>query len=305
VKLHGTNAGVLVYPDGKVRYTSRERLITPGNDNQGFACWASLHEEEVAGLATHDAIVTVFGEWCGPGIAGGTAVNKLSKKIFAVFAVRLSTDNVVDENDNDGQVIIDPEVIEGILPTIDGMYVIPWFNNAETFAVPWTSAEDVLQPIVERINDRVLEVEAKDPWMASAFGVEGIGEGLVFFPVSEEHTGSYHAMKDLFFKAKGEAHKNVKKAKPAQLDPSVAAGAQAFAEMVCTQARLEQGARAVAEGKLEFFPKNIGPFIGWILKDVEKETQLEREASGLDQKLVNNACTDYARKWYVTNMRKL
>ena len=67
VKLHGTNAGVLVYPDGKVRYTSRERLIAPGNDNQGFAAWASQHEAAFSALAVPDTIVTIFGEWCGIG----------------------------------------------------------------------------------------------------------------------------------------------------------------------------------------------------------------------------------------------
>ena len=43
VKLHGTNASVVVDHEGNFYCQSRNRVITPENDNYGFAEW--LHEE--------------------------------------------------------------------------------------------------------------------------------------------------------------------------------------------------------------------------------------------------------------------
>lgn len=68
-KLDGTNAAVIVEvdPDGFLRVVgaqSRTRLITPDDDNYGFARWVHENAEELAklGPGTH------FGEWWGRGI---------------------------------------------------------------------------------------------------------------------------------------------------------------------------------------------------------------------------------------------
>ncbi len=64
-KIDGTNAQVHVTADGEVFAGSRNRWITPENDNRGFACWVRLHEAELReglGIGTH------YGEWFGAGI---------------------------------------------------------------------------------------------------------------------------------------------------------------------------------------------------------------------------------------------
>jgi len=64
-KLDGTNAQVIVTDDGRVLAGSRTRLITPGDDNFGFARWVEDHKDELAkalGFGRH------FGEWWGAGI---------------------------------------------------------------------------------------------------------------------------------------------------------------------------------------------------------------------------------------------
>ena len=64
-KIDGTNAQVVVTPEGEAFAGSRNRWVTPENDNYGFAKWVKDHEEE---LKTGLGIGQHFGEWWGPGI---------------------------------------------------------------------------------------------------------------------------------------------------------------------------------------------------------------------------------------------
>jgi hypothetical protein len=79
-KIDGTNACVIVSEDlGGVYAQSRTRLITPGDDNFGFARWVQEHEDELAiglGPGYH------YGEWYGAGIQRGYG---LDHKRFALF----------------------------------------------------------------------------------------------------------------------------------------------------------------------------------------------------------------------------
>lgn len=302
VKLHGTNAGVVISPSGEVTAISRTAVITPSSDNAGFAKWVEARKAEFATFASDKATVVIFGEWCGPGIQKGVAVTQLKERIFAVFALRLVEPSAELAPLED--LIAEPLALEGIARVVPGAYVIPWFNSGEEFKVDWNETADALQPTLDRINAHVSHVEECDPWMASQFGIRGTGEGLVFYPIDAQHLG-YENFSNLCFKAKGEKHKVVAKTKPAQADPTVAAGLADFAEMVVTPARLEQGCRAVNGGELQFDPKNIGAFLAWINQDVIKETTAELEASGLEQKAAVKACSDRARAWYVAEMKKL
>lgn len=78
-KLDGTNAAVIVTEDGLVAAQSRKRLISPGDDNFGFATWVRDHENELRdglGAGVH------FGEWWGHGIQRGYG---LEEKRFSLF----------------------------------------------------------------------------------------------------------------------------------------------------------------------------------------------------------------------------
>jgi hypothetical protein len=291
VKIHGTNAAVQVKHGNNCIAQSRERIIGTGNDNCGFAAWVESMKDKW--LATNVPDALVFGEWCGPGIMKGTAINKIPNKVFAVFAVQPFDDLT--------KLIVEPVEITPYIVGVPDTYVIPWYG-AEDIEIPWLDQPEVLEPIAARINEHVKIVEACDPWIKAQFDQEGIGEGIVFYPVS--HPGRKH-FGDLAFKAKGEEHKIVAKAKPAQLDPSIAAGAKEFAKMVCTPARLEQGARAVCDGELKFDAKLIGPFLAWVNRDIAKECEAELDASKLDRKITNREVQAYARNWYLTESRKL
>lgn len=303
VKLHGTCAGVRVDPDGTVTALSRSTILTPEADNAGFARWVSERNEAFTRVSSPEGSIVIFGEWCGPGVQKGVAINQAPTRVLAIFGVRFVDPTDPATLDPQHDFIFEPAFIPTFV-NVPGAYVLPWYNLGEEFTIDWNETPEQLQPVIDRINARVAEVEACDPWVEATFGVKGVGEGLVFYPVSTQHCG-YENFNNLCFKAKGEKHQVVARTKPAQVDPNVAANAAAFAKMVVTLARLEQGCRAVNGGELQFNTKNIGAFLGWINNDVTKETTAELEASGLDLKTALKACGDRARAWYVAEMKKL
>lgn len=63
-KMDGTNACVIIQDGELVGVQSRKRLITPEDDNHGFARWVEDHKEELEtmGDGYH------YGEWAGEGI---------------------------------------------------------------------------------------------------------------------------------------------------------------------------------------------------------------------------------------------
>lgn len=79
-KLDGTNACVVVNEDGTVHAQSRKRIITPEDDNYGFAAWVAANAEELSALGTGYH----FGEWYGRGIQRNYG---LDERRFALFNV--------------------------------------------------------------------------------------------------------------------------------------------------------------------------------------------------------------------------
>jgi len=82
-KIHGTNAHILVFEneDGSkgLLCGSRNRFITPENDNYGFASFCYSNKDEIVeklGLGRHD------GEWCGLGVNSGEG---LKERRFLLF----------------------------------------------------------------------------------------------------------------------------------------------------------------------------------------------------------------------------
>jgi hypothetical protein len=295
VKLHGTNAGIQITPNGNVVAMSRTALITVQNDNAGFAKWVAEREAAFKEFIADDGrTVCIYGEWCGPGIQKGVAINKIPNKIFAVFAMYIAGNDLHQE-------FIDEPVALNLLERIPGVHIIPWFNSGETFNFDLHATTETLQPELDKVNKYVVALEACDPWVKSTFGFEGTGEGLVFYP---EHA-SYKSFSDLAFKAKGEKHQVVAHTKPVQADPTIANNLESFANLVITVARLEQGVRAINNGELLFDPKKIGAFLEWISKDVIKETQAEIAVANLVEKDAVKACNNKARAWYIAEMKKL
>jgi hypothetical protein len=286
IKLHGTNAGVRVMKN-EIAAQSRSQIITPTNDNVGFAKWVEDNKTYFLNLSHSSQLdnFTIFGEWCGPGIMKGTAINKIPNKIFAVFAIMLGSGD-------EATVIISPEKIEAILafrPT--DIHVLPWC--CEPFAVDF-SEYNTLQGIADALNQYVSEIEHSDPWVKTTFGIEGTAEGAVYYP-SDGADIKRSIFSDFTFKAKGEKHKVVKTKESVQIDPEVVAGAKEFVTAFVTEARLEQGLAAIG-GVADM--KKTGDFLKWIGQDIKKESVDELIASGLTWDQVQKEVTTAARTWF-------
>jgi hypothetical protein len=78
-KIDGTNACVIITANGEVATQSRTRLITPEDDNYGFAQWVQDNKETLIadlGEGRH------FGEWWGKGIGRNYG---MSERMFSLF----------------------------------------------------------------------------------------------------------------------------------------------------------------------------------------------------------------------------
>jgi tRNA-binding EMAP/Myf-like protein len=316
VKLHGSNAAIQVHPDGSVYAQSRTHMITPGDDNAGFAAWVEKNIDYWKDFV-HDNIITFFGEWVGPGInKSGTAICKIERKAFAVFAIQIGGTMDIPYYQVEPVVIADwlwphfrrkdsKDVLAKNISFTDhdDIFVIPWVEDYE-FELDFNN-RGKLAAAVEPINQLVAEVEKLDPWVDEVFNIQGTGEGVVLYPVKKDGailtTREEHA--ELMFKAKGEKHKVVKQKKPVQIDPEVAKNTKEFVELFVTPARLEQGVEVACGGQADM--RKMGDFLKWIGGDVKKESVAELEASKLDWKSVSKAIASAASKWFKEEANKI
>jgi len=309
VKLDGTNAAVIISPKAEVFAQSRSKIIHPSDDNMGFAKWVESQEKYWKKLSFDDKDLIIFGEWAGIGIQKNVAISQISKKIFAVFCIVF--------RHADGKITLetDPDLIKEIVSFIPDVYVLPWFSQKDekfNVTIDWNASAEKLQLELDRINAAVLEVEDCDPWVRDNFKVEGIGEGLVFYPIGTD-AESWDKFSIWLFKAKGEKHKTVKQSAPAQANAEVVNSVKEYADLVLTEARLEQGASEVwktlaVAGQM---PENmyladsrlIGKFLKWIEADLKKETKAELDVSSLTWDKVNKLVMSQAREWYLNKIK--
>ena len=295
IKLHGTNAGIRI-TNKQIFAQSRSRTITPGDDNMAFARWVADNEQKILDnvITPEDTTLTIFGEWCGKGIMSGVAISDIDKKVFVVFAVQYG-----DSDDDNALILTDPTEIEQLInvEAFDDVYVLPWATDV--IEINFLDKDQMAEQL-EIINELVDEVEQCDPWVKKVFNVEGVGEGLVFSP---SEVNSRFTYSKLTFKAKGEKHKVTKQKNAVQLDPEVVESIDQFIELVVTPARLEQGVTEACKGEIS--NKMIGPFIGWVGKDVKKESTDELEAAGLEWKQVSKAVSQRAREWYMEKLKEM
>lgn len=261
VKLHGTNASVLVSPDGRAFPKSRSRFLTPEEDNFGFCVWALQQSWPTLGL-WYD----VFGEWVGPGVQQGTALSKLPERTFAVFAANI----------NGRQQLIHPVNLQCLFPQ---RHVVPW--HGEQFSIDWHSDNEA---VLRSLNEQVADIDRQCPWAKSVFAADGPGEGLVCYPLYDS--------RELMFKVKGDSHAKGGRA-DAKMTPSVSADVIAFAEQFATVARFEQFAEPGRPAAA------TGDFIRSVLADVQREGADELTASGLAWQSAAAEIAKRARTWYL------
>jgi hypothetical protein len=235
----------------------------------------------------------------------GTAINQIPNKIFAVFAI------MIGGSVDDAMMVTNPVEIALLLggnTRPSDVHIIPYFgsetNVAKTFVINYGDRENLEQTASE-INKIIEEIEPCDPWVKHQFGVEGVCEGIVFFPIKignvEQITRKQYS--DLCFKAKGEKHKvnQNKEKKAVVIDPTVAANVSEFTQLFATEARFEQGLSVVGTNEM----KNMGAFLKWVGQDVLKESTAELEASGLEWSQVEKSIQSSARNWFIAKNKTI
>lgn len=80
-KIDGTNAAVVITEDGQIAAQSRSRLITPEDDNYGFAAWVRDNAGELMKLGPGHH----FGEWWGMGIQRKYGMTERRFSLFNVI----------------------------------------------------------------------------------------------------------------------------------------------------------------------------------------------------------------------------
>lgn len=279
VKLHGTNAAVGI-KDGQIYCQSRKRIITPEDDNMGFARFVEDNKDFFAQLLKDAANqydsqdVLLYGEWCGKGIQKGVGISEVPK-MFVVFEI--STDKGIHCPSG-----------FNLIPDTKDIPVYNIFNFGAYHISVDFSNPDLAANTLSRITD---EVEKSCP-AAKYFGVDGVGEGVVW-------RGNFNGI-DLKFKVKGDKHSVSKVKKIATVDPEVLENIQQFVEYAATNNRLEQGLQEVGLDQ-----KSIGKFIGWVNKDIYEEEKDVLDANNLSMKQVGSKIADVARNYYLDKLNSL
>ncbi|MEM6958607.1 MAG: RNA ligase family protein [Myxococcota bacterium] len=299
VKLHGCNAGVACSTE-RLSPQSRSRTVSVEDDNYGFAEFVSREPVARAIRAIErrirsehavadESIVVLYGEWIGPGIQRGVAINSLPSRQWVLFAVKVvegEESRIIDALPS----LEDTYADEAIFSVVDAGF----FELSVDFADN-TSKEDALAYAMRLTAD----VESGCPW-AKRFGVSGAGEGIVWVPV-----GAHWGNTSLVFKTKGEKHKNTKtKRSKVQISPEVLRSIAAFVEFAVTENRLGQGIESTKELGHAIEMRSMGTFLKWVAQDVRRECALDLEASQLEWKDVSKAVTQKARSFFVEHVHR-
>jgi hypothetical protein len=252
-------------------------------------------------LADADATTFIYGEWCGPGIQDGVACSETKGKKFYPFAVDYYRE------DKFALRVYEPSLIESILQSScpDDILVVPWFR--EEIVIDFIEKEKT-RAALDELNLIVETIGQRDPLMYELFEIEGAGEGVVAFPLLGKTAGVYHEDEEYFswfnFKAKSEAHRVNKQKTSVAFDPQKFASIQLFADSYCTEARFEQAFNEAVSRKKDM--RLTPDFIKWVVSDIYKESNTEREASpDLDWKAISKACSSRAVMWYKSKVQEI
>ena len=298
VKLHGSNAGVVCTPAG-LQAQSRNRVITPEDDNAGFAAFAAdggrqaaireLEAELRASAGVEAELPVVFyGEWIGPGVQKGVAINALAERQWVLFAAASKAPDEERKRYLELPALGQRFASLGIYSIADG--------PARELELDF-GHRGALELAADAIEAATAEVDRRCPW-AARFGIEGVGEGLVWHPLGEHFGDS-----ELLFKSKGAGHQvAARKAKAERkaslLDPELLANAEAFVAYAVTGPRLEQGLEVLREHGQAVELRNLGPFLAWLAGDIRRECALELDRNGLEWKQVAKPINEAAKAWF-------
>jgi hypothetical protein len=280
-KMHGTNMGICVEPGGPVQAQSKNLIATVENDTTGFAEWLAPQMALWADL-NFDEVVTFYGEWAGPGIGRGDAVQQTDKKRFYIFALGIGeAPHHQDERYMTPRLMItDPATIERHLPNgldRDEVRVLPYEGAPFIFDF---SDERAIQSTLDELNALIGRVAERCPYIYREFEIFHPGEGYVLVPHADiAFPISCEVYSRSCFKAKTDKHRVRKQGKPATAREPLPETAAQFIETFCTPQRVDQAIDEICGGHPDVTA--TGDVIKWMLVDIKKEANAEIEALGV------------------------
>jgi len=264
-KLHGTNAAIIRDTNGRFLYQSRKKMITPVRDNAGFAEWCFeiqsfvWHEifdeiEFALGLRHQSTNVRIFGEFVGPRINSGVAVNKLPKSFFIFGAY------------TDALGWADSAVFNHLESEEDSIYNIHHFKQWQVsvdFNNP-QQAQKTIAELTETVGD-------KCPVCAD-LGITGTGEGIVWQCTDDGYS-------DIKFKSVSETYAEVKST-PKEKVIKDKTPFEIHVNSCITEARLNKVIEKMREEGIELIPQNTRTAMTYMAEDIWEEEHMILEELG-------------------------
>ena len=288
VKLHGTNAGVGGDSEVALWVQSRGNVITIGQDNAGFAAYVMGNEKVFLGLIeevrynqgdkiSKDDGVVIFGEWAGGNIQKGVAISGIEKSFF-IFDVKIVPADGSDSYYVEFEYLKDVEHRIYNITDYVSYHITIDFNRPDLAQVEMAKITDIVEKLCP---------------VGKAFGVEGIGEGIVW---SATYKGS-----KLRFKVKGEKHAGASKVKT--LKPVDSERINRIIDLVntiVTGGRLEQMFNLACDIINGGLPerKFLGDFIRMVIKDTMEEDIVAITEAGFEPKEINKYISEVARAYF-------
>ena len=227
IKLHGTNMSFSSYIDENGEYIitsqSRNNIIIAGpniKDNYGFAHYLKDYNEiykqliillgEKYSLDLQHNKIIIYGEWCGKGIQTKVALAQMPRQfvMFAICVINIETNieswlNINKVHTIEGRCLFSHFVNSQLPEGSPLFYNIFDFKKYEIVIDTSKIIDDnYIDGLNTQFTELVNEVEKQCPF-ANAFGINGIGEGIVF----EHIENGYRKI----FKCKGTEHAGVKR----------------------------------------------------------------------------------------------
>ena len=293
VKIHGTNGGVILFKDGTIRTQSRNRVLSPESDNNGFDKWIAERANQWREISdylfgkgeamasyeftTADKIV-VYGEFAGESIQSKVAMVDTPKSFYVFDVVAFKDDVAV------GSKRFDKGVYHLFELNTHNIYSIFQFPHQQ-ISIDLNRADEY----IPQLQDIALAIENECP-VGKFHGVSGIGEGAVFT--------AYYNDEVYRFKVKGEKHSASKVKLLPTVDAVMIKDVREFAQQTVTDNRLQQGIDYMNEMQIPIDAKHTGDFLRWVIADVYKEEGDIIETKGFEKKLVNQEISNIARVFY-------
>lgn len=290
VKIHGTNSGICFNTPGGTWYQSRENIITVEKDNYGFAQFCVERNEQfqnlfsqiatLHGIDTNLFTISIFGEWAGQNIQKSVAVAELPKSFF-IFGVKVTPIEGDSEERAKNSYWVD---FDGLKDVESNIYNILDFETFE-IEVDFNMPQLVQNKLVE-----LTEMVEKECPVGKAFGVSGIGEGIVW---SLTLNGEVYR-----FKTKGQKHSSSKVKTIGSVDVEKLNSITEFVDYAVTESRFNQALENIFPNNAPIDVKKLGDVIKWVVSDIVKEETDTLQSNGLEMKDVGKYISEKVKKMF-------